>query len=215
MSWPTVAECKAYSANIPEVANADTSVIEGKIEDAKIFIKQYCKQEFDSKEEGVAKYFNGNDSESLDLYPRCYAMTIALDGSYDMTDLVNLKYGDNFSYLEAVYPADSWEFNPRVRIRIGEDSFIKMFPFGSNNIKVTGNWDWSAIPNNIINACKEIVQRLVIKNLDIRQWLTPFQSERTPDGYSYSKQVGSSILDYELALKLNNYVYDLVNVAKL
>jgi len=215
MGWPTVAECKAYSANIPEVANADNSVIEGKIEDAKIFIQQYCKQEFDNPEEGVAKYFNGNDSDTLDLYPRCYAVTIVLDNSYNITDLVNLKHGDNFSYLEAKYPADTWEFDPRVSVRVGEKGFDVMFPIASNNIKVTGNWDWAAIPDNIVNACKEIVERLVIKKLDIRSWMTPFQSERTPDGYSYTKQTSPSILDYELELKLDNYIFDLINIGKI
>lgn len=212
MGWPTVAECKAYSANIPEVANADNSVIEGKIDDAKILIKRHCNQEFDSNEEDVSKYFNGNDGDILDLYPRCYVMTAVVDTSYPLTDLVNLKYGNNFSCLEAEH--EIADLGERYRVRTG--GFDKMFPLGSNNIKVTGNWGWAAIPDDIVNICKELVQRLVIKGLDIRQWMTPFQSERTSDGYSYTKPVGGpSILDYELALKLSGYIYDLISITKL
>lgn len=215
MSWPTVAECKAYSADVPEVKNAADSVIEGKIDDAKIFIKTHCKQEFDVSEEGVAKYFNGNDGDILDLYPRCYAVTAIVDNSYALTDLVNLKYGDNFSNLEAKYPIASLGLRYR-RTRAITEGFDKMFSLGSNNIKVTGNWGWAAIPDDIINACKQIVERLVIKRLDIRSWTTPFQAERTPDGYSYNKVAGlPSILDYELASKLNKYIYDLVSITKL
>jgi len=211
MAWPTALQCKAYSADIPEVANAAESVITGKIEDAKILIKRYCGQEFDNPEVGVTKYFNGNDGDVLDLYPRCYAVTSVVDTSYPLTDLVNLKYGNNFSYLEAEY--EVMDLGARYRVRTSTD---KMFALGSNNIKVTGNWGWATIPVDIINICKELVERLIIKRLDIRQWTTPFQSERTPDGYGYTKQVGgSSILDYELALKLNEYIYDLVSITKL
>ncbi len=212
MGWPTVAECKAYSANIPEVKNAVDSVIEGKIADAKIFIKIHCKQEFDKKEEGVSKYFNGNDGDILDLYPRCYAVTAVADSSYTLTDLINLKYGNNFSYLEAEY--EITDLGARYRVRSG--SFEKMFVLGSNNIKVTGNWGWPAVPDDIKNICMDLVARLVIKGLDIREWMSPFQSERTPDGYSYNKEIGTaSILDYELKLKLDEYVYDLIGISKL
>lgn len=214
MSWPTVAECKAYSADVPEVANAEDSVIEGKIDDAKIFIKRHCKQEFDSKEESATKYFNGNDTDTLDLYPRCYAITSVADNSYALTDLVNLKFGNNFSTLEADYPIASLGLRYR-RSRAAVEGFDRMFSFGSNNIKIVGNWGWEAIPDDIINACKQIVERLTIKRLDIREWTTPFQSERTPDGYSYTKIIGASILDYELASKLNDYIYDLISITKL
>ena len=86
---------------------------------------------------------------------------------------------------------------------------------GSNNIQVTGTWGWEAIPEDIISACKEIVERLIMKRLDIRQWMTPFKSERSLDGYSYEKQQSSNILDYELAQKLDKYIYDLMNISKL
>ena len=215
MSWPTIAECKAYSADVPEVKNAADSVIEGKIEDAIIFIKRHCKQEFDNPEIGVAKYFNGNDSDTLDLYPRCYVITAVLDNSYNITELINLIFGDNFSNLEAEYPASRLEFNPRIRTRVRVGSFDTMFPLGSKNIKVTGNWGWATIPDDIINACKQIVERLIIKRLDIREWMSPFQSERTPDGYSYNKLVNASILDSELANKLNDYIYDLISITRL
>lgn len=212
MGWPTVTECKEYSANIPEIVNADSSVIEGKIEDAKIFIKRHCKQEFDKKETSISKYFNGNDSDTLDLYPRCYAITAVVSNSYSLTDLVNLKYGNNFSYLEAEY--EIADLGARFGVRT--KGFDRTFPLGSNNIKITGDWGWTDVPADIKNICKELVERLVIKRLDIRQLLTPFQSERTPDGYGYTKQVGgTSILDYELALKINEYVYDLISITKL
>jgi len=212
MAWPTATECKDYSADIPEVSRALTSTVEGKIEDAKILIKRYCKQEFDVKEEGGTKYFNGNDSNVLDLFPRCYAITSVVDESSDFTSLVNLKYGNNFSYLEAEY--DVSDLGPRFRVRT--DSFTKMFVLGSNNIQVTGNWGWAFIPDNIINVCKQLVERLIIKRLDIREWMTPFKSERTSDGYSYNKTDGlSSILDYELADKLNEFVYDLIGVYRI
>jgi len=215
MSWPTIAEIKAYSSDIPEVVASSDSVITGKIEDAKIFIKNHCKQEFDNPEvAGTTKYFNGDDSDVLDLFPRCTAVTAVVDTSYDFTSLVNLKYGNNYSYLEASYPVYGYGARYRVRDRLDPDK--KMFMLGSNNIQVTGTWGWSAIPEDIVNACKEIVERLIMKRLDIRQWLTPFKSERTGDGYSYNKaEAGSSILDYELAQKLDPYVYDLSNISKL
>jgi len=215
MGWPTVAEIKSYSSDIPEVVASSDSVIEGKIEDAKIFIKNYCKQEFDNPEAAdTTKYFNGDDSDVLDLYPRCTAVTAVVDSSYDFTGLVNLKYGNNYSYLEASYPVYGYGARYRVRDRLDPDK--KMFMLGSNNIQVTGTWGWAAIPEDIVNACKEIVERLIMKRLDIRQWLTPFKSERTGDGYSYNKaEAGSSILDYELAQKLDPYVYDLANISKL
>jgi len=215
MAWPTVNEIKAYSADVPEVVASSDSVIEGKIDDAKIFIKNHCKQEFDNPEEaGTTKYFNGNDSDVLDLYPRCTAVTAVVDSTYDFTSLVNLKYDNNYSYLEADYPVYGYGARYRVRDRLDPDK--KMFMLGSNNIQVTGTWGWDAIPEDIINACKEIVERLILKRLDIRQWLTPFKSERTGDGYSYNKaEAGSSILDYELASKLDPYIYNLANITKL
>lgn len=214
MSWPTVDEIKEYSADIDEVAGADDDVIEGKIEDAKIFIKNHCKQEFDDPEVDETKYFNGDDSDVLDLFPRCTAVTAVVDSSYDFTDLVNLKYGNNFSYLEADYPV--YGYGPRYRVRDRLDPDKKMFMLGSNNIQVTGTWGWAAIPEDIINICKELVERLIIKRLDIRQFMTPFKSERTSDGYSYNRIEGiHSILDYELSMKLDSFVYDLVNISKL
>jgi len=46
--------------------------------------------------------------------------------------------------------------------------------------------------------------------------MTPFKSERTGDGFSYNKaEAGSSILDYELAQKLDPFIYDLTNITKL
>ncbi len=39
MSWPTITEIKAYSADIPEIVASADSVITGKITDAKMFIK--------------------------------------------------------------------------------------------------------------------------------------------------------------------------------
>ena len=215
MSWPTIAEVKDYSSDIAEVVASSDSVIEGKIDDAKIFIKNHCKQEFDNPEvAGTTKYFNGDDSDVLDLFPRCTAVTAVVDNSYDFTGLVNLKYGNNYSYLEASYPVYGYGARYRVRDRLDPDK--KMFMLGSNNIQVTGTWGWAAIPEDIVNACKEIVERLIMKRLDIRQWMTPFKSERTGDGYSYNKaEAGSSILDYELAQKLDPYVYDLSNISKL
>jgi len=215
MSWPTIAECKAYSADIPEVVTSSDSVITGKIEDAKIFIKNHCKQEFDDPEAaGTTKYFNGNDSDVLDLFPRCTAVTAVVDSTYDFTGLVNLKYSNNFSYLEADYPV--YGYGPRYRVRDRLDPDRKMFMLGSNNIQVTGTWGWASIPEDIISACKEIVERLIMKRLDIRQWMTPFKSERTGDGFSYNKaEAGSSILDYELAQKLDPFIYDLTNITKL
>jgi len=215
MAWPTVAEIKAYSSDIAEVVASSNSVIEGKIDDAKIFIKNHCKQEFDDPEEaGTTKYFNGDESDVLDLFPRCTAVTAVVDSSYDFTSLVNLKYGNNFSYLESDYPV--YGYGPRYRVRDRLDPDRKMFMLGSNNIQVTGNWGWAAIPEDIVNICKELVERLIIKRLDIRQWMTPFKSERSPDGYGYSKVAGvSSILDYELIQKLDPYIYDLINISKL
>lgn len=215
MSWPTIAEIKEYSADIPEVVASSDSVITGKINDAKIFIKNHCKQEFDNPEAaGTTKYFNGNDSDILDLIPRCTAITAVVDSDYDFTSLVNLKYDNNYSYLEADYPLH-W-LGPRYRIPNRKDPSRKMFQLGSKNIQVTGTWGWAAIPEDIVSACKEIVERLILKRLDIRQWMTPFRSERTGDGYSYNKaEAGSSILDYELAQKLNPYVYDLMNITKI
>ena len=214
MSWPTISEIKAFSSDIPEVVNSSDSVITGKINDAKIFIKNHCKQEFDNPEvAGTTKYFNGDESDVLDLHPRCTAVTAVVDETYDFTDLVNLKYGNNFSYLEADYPV--YGYGPRYRVRDRLDPDKKMFMLGSNNIQVTGTWGWEAIPEDIISACKEIVERLIMKRLDIRQWMTPFKSERSLDGYSYEKQQSSNILDYELAQKLDKYIYDLMNISKL
>lgn len=215
MAWPTVSDIKSYSADIPEVVASSDSVINGKIDDAKIFIKNYCKQEFDNPEAaGTTKYFNGDDSDVLDLYPRCSAVTAVVDSTYDFTSLVNLKYGNNYSYLEANYPVYGYGARYRVRDRLDPDK--KMFMLGSNNIQVTGTWGWVAIPEDIISACKEIVERLIIKRLDIRQFMTPFAAEHTSDGYSYQKIEGiHSILDYELSAKLSPYIYDLVNISKL
>ena len=214
MSWPTITECKAYSADIPEIVAPANSVITGKISDAKIFIKNHCKQEFDNPEvAGTTKYFNGNDSDLLDLFPRCTAITAVVDSSYDFTSLVNLKYGDNFSYLEGEYP--TYDYGPRFIRRRYEDPSRKLFLLGSENIQVTGTWGWSAVPEDIKNICMEIVERLIMKRLDIRQWMTPFKSERTGDGYSYTKSgAGSSILDYELAQKLDPYIFNLINISK-
>ena len=215
MAWPTITEIKAYSADVPEVVASADGVITGKIDDAKIFIKNHCKQEFDDPEAaGTTKYFNGNDSDVLDLHPRCIAVTAVVDSSYDFTSLVNLKYSNNFSKLEAEYPV--YGYGPRYRVRDRLDPDRKMFMLGSNNIEVTGTWGWAAIPEDIINICKQIVERLIIKRLDIREWMTPFKSERTSDGYSYNKSEGmSSILDYELIQKLDPYVYNLVNITKI
>lgn len=214
MGWPTITECKAYSKDIPEIIASSNDVIEGKIEDAKILIKNHCKQEFDNPEIDKTKYFDGDDSDVLDLFPRCTIVTAVVDNSYDFTSLVNLKYSNNFSYLEAEYP--SYGYGPRFRVKSRLDPNKKMFMLGSNNIQVTGTWGWPAIPEDIINICKEIVERLIIKRLDIGQWMTPFKSERVSDGYSYTKAEGlSSILDYELATKLDKYIYDLINISKL
>ena len=167
MSWPTIAEIKAYSADVPEVVSAADSTIIGKIDDAKIFIKNYCKQEFDNPEvAGTTKYFNGSDSDVLDLTPRCTVITAVVDSSYDFTSLVTLKYGNNFSYLEADYPV--YGYGPRYRVRDRLDPDVKMFMLGSDNIQITGTWGWATIPEDIISACKEIVERLIIKRLDIR-----------------------------------------------
>ena len=214
MSWPTVSECRAYSADIPEIVASANSVITGKISDAKIFIKNHCKQEFDDPEEaGTTKYFNGNDTDLLDLFPRCTAITAVVDSSYDFTSLVNLKYGDNFSYLEGEYP--TYDAGPRFIRRRYEDPSRKLFLLGSENIQVTGTWGWATVPEDIKNICMEIVERLIMKRLDIRQWMTPFKSERVSDGYSYTKsEAGSSILDYELAQKLDPYIFNLINISK-
>jgi len=216
MSWPTIAECKAYSADIPEVVASADSVITGKIADAKIFIKNHCKQEFDNPEEaGTTKYFNGNDTDLLDLFPRCTAITAVVDSSYDFTSLVNLKYSNNFAYLEGEYP--TYDAGPRfIRSRNNEDPSRKLFLLGSNNIQVTGTWGWAAVPEDIENACMEIVERLIMKRLDIRQWMTPFKSERVSDGYSYQKNAaGSNILDYELSAKLDPYIFNIMNISKV
>ena len=214
MGWPTIVECKAYSADIPEVVASSDSVITGKIDDAKIFIKNHCKQEFDDPEAGTTKYFNGNDSDYLDLFPRCTAITAVVDSSYDFTSLVNLKFSNNFAYLEADYPVSG--YGPRYRVRDRDDPNVKMFQLGSENIQVTGTWGWTDVPDDIKNACMEIVERLIMKRLDIRQWMTPFAMERTPDGYSYQKIKGiHSILDYQLAQKLDPFVWNLVNISKM
>ena len=214
MSWPEISDIKAYSADIPEIVASANSVVAGKIADAKIFIKNHCKQEFDDPEEaGTTKYFNGNDTDLLDLFPRCTAITAVVDSSYDFTSLVNLKYGDNFSYLEGEYP--TYDYGPRFIRRRYEDPSRKLFLLGSENIQVTGTWGWSAVPEDIKNICMELVERLIMKRLDIRQWMTPFKSERTGDGYSYTKSgAGSSILDYELAQKLDPYIFNLINISK-
>lgn len=215
MSWPTVAECQAYSADIPEVIASSDSVIEGKIDDAKIFIKNHCHQEFDNPEAaGTTKYFNGNDSDYLDLTPRCTAITAVVDSSYDFTSLVNLKYGNGYAYLEADYPV--FGYGPRYRVRDRDDPNVKMFQLGSENIQVTGTWGWAEVPDDIKNACMECVERLIMKRLDIRQWMTPFKTERTPDGYGYTKNEGmASILDYQLAQKLDPFIWNLVNITRL
>jgi len=214
MSWPTIAEIKTYSADIPEIVASADSVITGKITDAKMFIKNHCKQEFDDPEEaGTTKYFNGDDSDVLDLFPRCTAITAVVDSSYDFTSLVNLKYGNNHSYLEGEYP--TYDYGPRFIRRRNEDPTRKLFLLGSENIQVTGTWGWATVPEDIKNICMELVERLIMKRLDIRQWMTPFKSERTGDGYSYTKSgAGSSILDYELAAKLDPYIFNLINISK-
>ena len=216
MSWPTIEECQEYSADIPEIVASADSVITGKITDAKIFIKNHCKQEFDNPEvAGTTKYFNGKDSDLLDLFPRCTAITAVVDSSHDFTSLVNLKYSNNFAYLEGEYP--TWDSGPRfIRSRRSDDPGRKLFLLGSENIQVTGTWGWDAVPEDITNACMEIVERLIMKRLDIRQWMTPFKSEKVSDGYSYQKNdAGSSILDYELAQKLDPYIFNLINISKV
>ena len=214
MAYPTASECKAFSDNIPEVVNASTESLNARISEAIELIHNKCGQKFDENEVNTTKYFNGNDSNVLTLYPRCYKLISVYNDGYNLTDIVNLKYGNNFSKLEAIY--DVYDLGPRYRVSNIMKEYGKVFLAGSNNIKVTGDWGWSAIPETIKLVCMMIVEKLMIKRLDIRQWATPFETERTPDGYSYTK--GSfikMIFDDEVYNLLYPYIYDLVGVYKI
>lgn len=213
MAYPTIAECKAYSTKIPEVTAATDAEITARISEAKRLIHNFCHQEFDVPETAVTKYFNGNDSDILRLFPRCSSLTSVIDNTYNFTALVNLKYGNNYSKLEALYPV--YGLGPRYRVRDRSDG-AKMFCLGSNNVAVLGNWGWSDVPAAIKEVCIMIVEKLMVKRFDVRQWMTPFESESMPGGYSYRK--GSflkMIFDEEIVANLSGYVYEQIGVYRV
>ena len=220
MAFPTSAECKVYSEGIPEVVNATNDSLASKIIEAKRLIHNFCCQEFDVNMEATTKYFNGNDSDTLQIYPRCYSLDSVIDSTYNMTDLLNLKYGNNFSKLEALYPI--YGLGPRYRVREGIGPYSKMFVMGSNNIEITGDWGWASVPDDVKIACMMIVEKLMIKKLDVRQWATPFETESMPGGYSYSKgnfKTGGGFLrmifDEEILMMLLPYQWSQLGVYKV
>lgn len=214
MAYPTVDECKAFSDGIVEVTGASDDAITGQINAAKNLIHIYCKQDFEENDLETTKKFNGNDSDSIDLLPRCYSLTSVIDSGYDFTDIIELKYGNNYSYLEAIENIN--DLGPRYRLRDTQKLYNKTFVYGTNNIEVTGDWGWSSVPDDIKNICMELVERLMIKRLDVRQYASPFSSERTPDGYSYQRDDKlSAIFDFEIKIRMNKYVWQPISIERI
>lgn len=217
-TWPTKTECKSYSIGITEVTGASDDFLDAKITEAENIIHNFCEQQFDVYEEAETKYFNGNDNDTLWLSNRLTSLSSVVDSDYDFTSLVELKYGNNFSILESLYPV--YGYGPRDRVRDRSNN-AKMFMLGVENIEVKGNWGWDEVPKIIKNVAYEIVERLCVMRHDVRQRMTPFEEERMPDGYSYKKGRQNingyvmDVLDAKLIGLLMPYKWNAIRVEKI
>lgn len=144
------------------------------------YINSETKDDFSGLEEGEAKVFDGEDLSYVLVYPR-------------LTNLSKLEYLSNYSTNDwSEYDLSSglytygkgWvlvnsDWTQPFRSWINKRKGRVVFPKGSQNIRVTGNWGWSAVPKQI-----ELVSATIAKELSTK-FVTELSSERLGN-YSYN-----------------------------
>jgi len=202
MSWVTKAECKAYSLNVVEVTEAGDAYLDAVIIRAEDIIKGKAEQTF-AKESAVVKLESGNGATQLWLNTRLYALTALVVDTSVLTDFVYLEFGDNFSVLK-FDPDPAYAYRS---YRHFQSDFTYMFSYGVQNISITGDWGWAAVPAEIKVLCMMVVERLCISDGNNRVINSPFLTERIGD-YSYSKNYDlklSDSFDSEMKGLINKY----------
>lgn len=193
MPFVTYTECQTFSSDIPEVANSAQAFIEARITEAEFIIKHLTQQDFD-KESAVEKIYDGNGQDILHLRKRLYTLTSFKIDDVDYTTEVVLKYGDDCSNLRL----DIEEvMENRLKFFYGWDKG-GFFPESTNNLKIKGDWGWSAVPTEIKTLCKKLVENLILWRKNLRTTVGPLLSEKIGD-YSYTK-MGAQDLFKKLTL---------------
>lgn len=202
MAWVTKQQCKDFADEIPEVTGASDTYLDGLISRAERMIKRLTEQDF-SSELATAKDVDGSGNTTLGLDIRLYSIdSIVVDTSI-MTDYVYLKYGDNYSLLK-FDPDPVYAYRSH---RNYSSAFSYIFSFGVENITITGDWGWSAVPDDIKTLDKMLVRNLSINDANARGASGPFLTEKIGD-YSYSR---SSLKDLKIMGMIDAEMKDIIN----
>lgn len=161
------------------------------IEIADEYINSETKDDFSQLEEGVAKVFDGDDRPIVLVYPRLVSLSKLEYLSNYSTDTWSEYDLDSglYTYGKGWVTVDSDWTQPYRAWRLTRKKGRTVFPKGLQNIKVTGNWGWSAVPKLI-----ELVSATIAKELSSK-FVTELSSERLGD-YSYNnvvKQVNKTV----------------------
>lgn len=153
----SLAEFKAYK-EITSTDATDDGVIEELIEGASRFIDRMTGQYFRAGSSGAIKYYTAEDYDILFTDPIITLESLKTDEDADGTHEITWNTGQSTGdfYLMPMNQISTGFTHPYTWIEINPNGDYT-FPLNKKGVKVTGKFGWTAPPDEIKNACYEIV----------------------------------------------------------
>ena len=147
MTFATFAEYKARTG-LPD--DSAQTVIEAHLATATALIKRFTGRNFTPTSAGVVRYFDGNGSAELYLDDFTAITEIAVDrDASDTFEAITTAYLTRpYNAAEVGQPFTSVELR------------AEAFPTVARGVRVTGTWEWAAVPGPIRDACVIIARQL-------------------------------------------------------
>lgn len=146
-----------FKARLGLSGTAQDDNIDRAIDASSRLIDRYCQRRFYQDESATVKYFNPISTVFIDIpdLSTTTSLTVELDTTDDGTYDTTLTLDTDF-YLRPINPIHEKgnNYHPFTEIRILETRSSERFePLINKNIKITGLWGWTAVPDAVVEAC--------------------------------------------------------------